>query len=54
MDKDNSKPSYIGTRRTNSVSDDLVDDHFEEIDFINVGRDFAKALSTASANSVLK
>lgn len=54
MDKDNSKFLSNGGRKINGSSDDAFDDHFEEIDFINVGRDFVKALSNAASNSVLK
>ena len=54
MDKDNSKFLSNGSRKINGSSEDAFDDHFEEIDFINVGRDFVKALSNAASNSVLK
>lgn len=54
MDKDSSKFSTNASRKFNGSGSDSFDDHFEESDFINVGRDFAKALSNASSNSVLK
>lgn len=47
--------SNVASRRnTANNSFEEIDDHFEQIDFINIGKDFAKSISIGASNPVLK
>ena len=51
----NEKQGYSRTGRTaNNSFEDWYDDHFEQCDYVNAGKDFAKAIAQSSTNSVLK
>lgn len=46
--------SNFSNRRGTIVGSSNSNDHFEIFDFVQIGRDFAKAISHASTNTVLK